>query len=75
MENNITFKVVSYYDPYGDKKSNRKVFSRRYYQTKKTKKEIMDIFNKRNEVLTYYSQEIVIFPLKPYITKKMKYYE
>lgn len=62
----ITFSVTSYFDPYGDKKSTRKVFKRRFYKTKKTKEEINRLFNKKNESRGYYSEETLNFPSKPY---------
>lgn len=64
--NDITFSITSYFDPYGDKKSTRKVFKRRFFKTMKTKEEIIQLFKKKNESRDYYSELTLNFPSKPY---------
>ena len=62
----ITFSVTSYYDPYGDKKSQRAVYKREFYKTKKTQEEITRIFKMKNESRSYYGALTLRFPSKPY---------
>jgi hypothetical protein len=61
-----TFSVISYFDPYGDGKSSRKVFSRQFFHTEKTKEEILQAFE--NRINKYYGGVDLRF--KPY--KKTK---
>lgn len=62
----ITFSVTSYFDPYGDGKSTRRVFSRKFYKTKQSKHEIQELFYKKNRYCDYYSEQLINFPSKPY---------
>lgn len=62
MNNVITFSVTDFFDPYGDGKSDRKVLSRKFYHTDKTKQDIEAFFKIRLD--QYYNGVRLNF--KPY---------
>ena len=37
-----TFCIISFFDPYGDRKSTRKIFKRRFFHTEKSKEEVIE---------------------------------
>lgn len=70
----ITFSATSFFDPYGDGKSERKVFKRTFFHTTKTKQEVEKIFADFNAG-KYYSALRINFPKKPYIVKTKNFDE
>ena len=57
----INFRVDFYFDPYGDGKSARKLFKRKFYYSFKNYQEIIERFHSTK----YYESE-VIFSEQPY---------
>lgn len=52
------FSIISYFDPYGDMKSTRKVFSRKNYESEKSLDEIKAIIEKYNDGKYYNAVEV-----------------
>ena len=65
------FSVVSFFDPYGDGKSTRKVFKREFFESDLPQDQILEFFLKQNEKANYYSEKIISFKnykkTKPFI--------
>lgn len=57
----INFRVDTYFDPYGDGKSKRKLFKREFFYSFRCYQEILNRFDTKK----YYGSE-VIFAIKPY---------
>lgn len=55
------FSIISYFDPYGDMKSNRKQLSRKNYQSAKTLDEVKAIIEKYNDGKYYNAVEVASF--------------
>jgi hypothetical protein len=55
------FSIISYFDPYGDMKSNRKQFSRENYQSEKSLDEVKEIIEKYNNGKYYNAVEVANF--------------
>jgi len=53
----ITFSTTTFFDPFGDGKSVRKVFKRRFYHTDKTKQEIENLFKSEG----YFNEVVLTF--------------
>ena len=53
-----TFSITTFFDPYGDGKSERKVFSRKFYHTEKSEADIKAIFPDNGK---YYGEIRLIF--------------
>lgn len=62
--NMTTFSITSYYDPYGDGKSDRKVARRTFYHTNGSVDEVKAYVNKYNITADYYNHLSLVF--KPY---------
>lgn len=63
----IDFCITSYFDPYGDKKSNRKLFKREFYRSSsKLRYELEEIVYNHNNKVEYYDQIRISFPRKSY---------
>jgi len=68
----LTFSVTSYFDPFGDEKSDRKILKREFYITDKSEQEITDYFDNYNSNRDYYHNVTIKF--KPYKrTKNFQY--
>jgi hypothetical protein len=66
----ITFRLDRFFDAYGDGKSSRKLFSRKFYKTNKTKDEIVKLISKKNTNAGYYKEIALVFPSKQYKLSK-----
>lgn len=55
------FSIISYFDPYGDMKSNRKQLSRKNYQSEKSLDEVKAIIEKYNDGKYYNAVEVASF--------------
>lgn len=55
------FSIISYFDPYGDMKSNRKQLSRKNYQSKKSLDEVKAVIEKYNDGKYYNAVEVASF--------------
>lgn len=55
------FCIISYFDPYGDMKSDRKVFSRDNYESEKSLNEIEAIIKKYNDGKYYNAVKVASF--------------
>ena len=52
----ILFSIITFFDPYGDLKSDRKQHSRKNYQSEKTFEEVKGIITAYNATADYYSE-------------------
>ncbi len=68
-----TFRVTTYFDPYGDGKSQPEVHRRYYYYSYLSKSEIMYYFDKRNAVSNYYRQVDIKFMPAPLNRRIMEF--
>jgi len=57
----ITFSIISYFDPYGDSKSDKKVFKRHFFNSNLTRDELSQLVLSTNYNRTYYRQIDIIF--------------
>jgi len=55
------FSIISYYDPYGDMKSNRKQSSRKNFESDKSLAEVQEIIQKYNNGKYYNGVEVSSF--------------
>ena len=55
------FSIISYFDPYGDMKSSRKVHSRKNFESKKTLDEVKEIIDKYSDGKYYNGVDVVSF--------------
>ena len=55
------FSIISYFDPYGDMKSNRKQISRKNYESDKSLAEVQEIIEKYNDGKYYNGIDIASF--------------
>lgn len=55
------FSIISYYDPYGDMKSNRKELSRKNYESDKPLGEVINIINIYNDGKYYNAVKVSDF--------------
>lgn len=58
---NTQFSIISYFDPYGDMKSNRKVYSRKNYESEKTLDEVKAIIEKYSDGKYYNGVDVASF--------------
>ncbi len=56
-----TFSIISFFDPYGDMKSNRKQLSRKNYQSEKPLSEVKEIIDQYNDGKYYNGVEVASF--------------
>lgn len=56
-----TFSIISFSDPYGDMKSNRKQLSRKNYQSEKPLSEVKEIIDQYNDGKYYNGVEVASF--------------
>lgn len=50
------FCIITYFDPYGDKKSGRKQLSRTNFESSKSKEEVHRMVSNYNSTADYYSE-------------------
>lgn len=55
------FSIISYYDPYGDMKSNRKQGSRKNYESDKSLADVQEIIEKYNDGKYYNGVDVASF--------------
>ena len=55
------FSIISYFDPYGDMKSNRKVYSRKNFESEKSLDEVKAIIEKYSDGQYYNGVEVASF--------------
>jgi hypothetical protein len=55
------FSIISYFDPYGDMKSDRKVLSRKNYESEKSLEEVRVIIEKYSDGKYYNGVEVASF--------------
>ena len=55
------FSIISYFDPYGDMKSNRKVLSRKNYESEKSLEEVKAIIEKYSDGKYYNGVDVASF--------------
>lgn len=55
------FSIISYFDPYGDMKSNRKQLSRKNYESEKSLEEVKSIIAKYNDGKYYNAVAVASF--------------
>ena len=56
-----TFSIISFFDPFGDMKSNRKQLSRKNYQSEKPLSEVKEIIDQYNDGKYYNGVEVASF--------------
>lgn len=55
------FSIITFFDPYGDMKSNRKQLSRKNYQSQKPLSEVKEIVEQYNDGMYYNGVEVASF--------------
>jgi hypothetical protein len=61
MKTIVQFSIISFFDPYGDMKSDRKQFSRENYQSEKPLEEVIKIIETYNDGKYYNAVEVASF--------------
>jgi hypothetical protein len=61
LDNETSFSITSYFDPYGDGKSDRKLFSRKFFKSNYSKETIESIHLIINRDRSYYDSTIINF--------------